>query len=301
VAGVEGVQVVAPLGFGAVQVTYTDGAQATEFLTSIDPPTLNEVLEPEMAQGALTDLTDGGILVDRQRAEDHDLGIGSEVLLTSSSGDALVFEVQGISNEPNLLGTFTVTRTEAAAIVPEIVDAQLYGLVTDGADLDTVLADIEKAVADTPGLQVLDREGFVGSITSQITSFVNFVYGMLLLSIIIALIGIANTLSLSINERTRELGLLRAVGMDRSQLRSTIRWEAALISVLGAAVGLGLGLLFSWAVLRTLEEQGLSRFTVPYASLVAIMLLAAGLGTLSSIRPARRAARLEILDAIAEG
>lgn len=299
ISEVDGVKVVAPLGFGPVQVTYPDGTPATDFLTSIDPPTLDEVLAPKMTQGRLTDLTAGGILVDRQRAADHDLGIGSEVVLTSGSGDSTVLEVQGISNDPNLLGLFTITREEAASVVPEVIDAQVYGLVTDGADLDQVLADVKEAVSDTPALQVLDRDGFVGSITAQITSFVNIIYGLLFLSILIALIGIANTLSLSINERTRELGLLRAVGMNRRQLRSTIRWEAALISLLGALVGLGLGLLFSWAMLKALEEQGLSTITVPIPSLVVIMLLAAVLGTLSSIRPARRAARLEILEAIA--
>jgi putative ABC transport system permease protein len=297
---VDGVELVAAVGFSAVEVTYPDGSEATEFLASIDPPAFSEVLQPKMAEGALTDLTDDGILLDRQRAESNGVGIGDEVLLTAASGDAVVLRIQAISDDLALLGSISITRGTAATLVPELVDGQIFGLVGDGADLDQVLADVEQAISETPAIKVLDREGFVGSIVSQITSFVNIIYGLLVLSIVIALIGIANTLSLSINERTRELGLLRAVGMDRGQLRSTIRWEAALISVLGAVVGLGLGLLFSWAMLKALQEQGLSRFTVPYPSLVVIMLLAAGLGTLSSIRPARRAARLEILDAIAE-
>ena len=125
------------------------------------------------------------------------------------------------------------------------------------------------------------------------------IYALLLLSIIIALIGIANTLSLSINERTRELGLLRAVGMNRNQLRSAIRWEAVLISVLGALVGIALGMLLSWALVTSLGGFGLNSFAVPVPSLIVIVVLAALLGTLASVRPARRAARLAILDAIA--
>jgi putative ABC transport system permease protein len=148
-------------------------------------------------------------------------------------------------------------------------------------------------------MEVLDRDGFVGDLSSQITSFVTVIYALLLLSIIIALIGIANTLSLSINERTRELGLLRAVGMNRNQLRSAIRWEAVLISVLGALVGIALGMLLSWALVTALAGFGLNEFAVPVPSLVVIVVLAAVLGTLASVRPARRAARLAILDAIA--
>ena len=297
---VAGVGAVAPQGFGSVQVTYPTGEKATEFLTSIDPQAVRGVLEPKMSEGAITDLTATGLVVDRQRAHDHHLKLGDRVQLGSGSGAHVVLRIDAISDEPNLLGTFTVARETAKAILPEFVDGQVYGTVNRGADLKTVLASVKQAVSSTPGLQVLDRQGFVGSITGQITSFVNIVYGLLILSIVIALIGIANTLSLSINERTRELGLLRAVGMDRRQMRSTIRWEAALISVLGAVVGLGLGILFSWALLKALQQQGLSRFVVPIPSLVVIMLLAAGLGTLSSFRPARRAARLQILDAIAE-
>ena len=296
---VAGVDIVAPLGFSPVQVTYANGEQATEFLTSIDPPTLDAVLDPKMQEGVLTDLGRDGIVVDRQRATDHDLSVGGEVQLTSGTGAQVVLRVVAISDEPNLLGTFTVTRETARTVVPSLVDAQVYGTLDRGADLDAVLASVKKAISGTPSLQVLDREGFVGSITAQITSFVNIIYGLLILSIIIALIGIANTLSLSINERTRELGLLRAVGMGRRQMRSTIRWEAALISALGAVVGLGLGVVFSLAMLKALEQQGLTRFTVPVPSLLVIMVLAAGLGTLSSFRPARRAARLQILDAIA--
>ena len=172
--------------------------------------------------------------------------------------------------------------------------------MADGADTAAVIADVEDAIGDTPSLEVLDRDGFIGDLASQITSFVTVIYALLVLSIIIALIGIANTLSLSINERTRELGLLRAVGMHRGQLRSTVRWEAVLISLLGTVVGLGLGLLLSWALITALESQGLTSVRGPRR-----------LARRDHHRwrrcwarwhrscPSRRAARLAILDAIA--
>jgi putative ABC transport system permease protein len=169
----------------------------------------------------------------------------------------------------------------------------------EGADLAEVQKAVDEAVSDTPAIEVLDKDGFVGSIVDQITAFVTVIYGLLVLSIIIALIGIANTLSLSINERTRELGLLRAVGMNRSQLRSTVRWEAVLISVLGAVVGIGLGILLSYALVTSLGDFGLNEFALPVTSMVVIVVLAAGIGVLASILPSRRAAKMPILGAIA--
>jgi putative ABC transport system permease protein len=208
--------------------------------------------------------------------------------------------VRALSDAQTLLGGIAITRATFLAEVPEKVDVQAIGLTEPGADIDQVMADIDEAISETPSMEVLDREGFIDSLTAQITSFVTVIYGLLILSIIIALIGIANTLSLSITERTKELGLLRAVGMDKRQMRSSIYREATLMSVLGALVGIGLGIFLSWALVTALSGFGLTQFALPGGSLATIVVLAALLGTLASIRPARRAARLPILDAIAE-
>lgn len=299
VQGVEGVDTVVGVGFGSGEFTYPDGETVTQTLTSVEPDGLSEVLEPRMADGSIADLDDAGIVVDVASAEEHGLTIGDDVVVTVPGGDSVTLEVQALSDDLTLLGVFTITRDTYASVVPELLDIQVFGTLASGADLDTVLPAVEEAIAETPSMKVLDRDGFIGDLSSQITSFVTVIYGLLLLSIVIALIGIANTLSLSINERTRELGLLRAVGMDRRQLRSAIRWEAVLISVLGALVGISLGLLLSWALVTSLAGFGLNSFAVPVTSLVVIVVLAAVLSTLASIRPARRAAKLQILDAIA--
>ena len=124
------------------------------------------------------------------------------------------------------------------------------------------------------------------------------VYALLGLTVFIALLGIANTLALSIFERTREIGLLRAVGMTRSQLRSSIRWESVIIAVQGTILGLGIGLCFGWAVVRALADQGLTVFRVPYGSLAIIVVLAAAAGMVAAIGPSRRAAKLDVLKAV---
>lgn len=298
-AAVDGVQVVVPIGFGRAEFTYPDGESVTEFLTSVEPARLSEALDAKMTTGEVADLRDDGIIVDTTLAKAHAVTIGDRMIVTLPGGASLDLEVQAISDDFAMLGTFTITRDTYATVVPELLDVQVVGTVTDGADLDAVIADIEKAVAATPSLEVLDRDAFIGDLAGQITSFVTVIYGLLIMSIIIALIGIANTLSLSINERSRELGLLRAVGMHRGQMRATVRWEALLIALLGTLVGLGLGLILSWALITALKSEGLTSFAIPGTSLIVITVLAALLGTMASILPARRAARLAILDAIA--
>jgi len=299
VADVEGVDVVSPVAFSPALFTYPDGTTATQFLSGIDPPTLAELADIAMEQGQITDLTDTGIVVDRQIAGDNGLAIGDLVAVTGPTGRVATFRIEAISDDTVFIGFWALNRVGIDQIVTELLDVQVLTTLDDGADLEATRARLEEAVSDTPGIEVLDRDQLVGDLADQITSFLNIVYGLLLLSIIIAMIGIANTLSLSIHERTRELGLLRAVGMTRSQLRSAIRWEAVLISVLGTVVGLGLGLLISAALVKGLEGFGLSRFDVPVTQLIVLVAVAALLGILASVRPARRAARLEVLDAIA--
>ena len=297
-AGVEGVDRVAGLGF--VRGELSDGEDDWgQFVSAVDPGQLPGVLDPRMTEGRISDLTDGGVVVDVGEADDHDLEIGDRLTVTLIGGRDLDLEVQAISDEENLLGYYTITRNDFREAVPEANDALLFGSVDDGADLDAVMADIEDAIAEIPSLEVLDRDGFIGDLASQITQFVTVIYVLLALSVIIGLIGIANTLSLSIHERTRELGLLRAVGMNRAQMRSSIRWESVLISVLGTLVGLALGLGLSRAMLEALRSAGLTSYTIPFGSLLWIVVLAVLLGLLASVRPSRRAARLGVLEAIA--
>lgn len=296
---VPGVDVVTSYGFERAQITYPGGKEVTQFLTSIDPGPMLEVFRPRMAQGKIADLDDTGVIIDKQLAEANSVKIGDRLKITITGGGTLDLVVQAVSDDQTLLGFFTITRTTFASVAPEVVDLQVIGTVKSGFDKAAVITDIETAVKGTPLIEVLDRKGFIGDLAAQITQFVTFIYGLLIMSIIIALIGIANTLSLSISERTRELGLLRAVGMHRGQMRAAVRWEAVLISVLGTMVGLALGLLMSRALIASLGSQGLTRFSVPVGSLVVIVITAALLGTAASILPARRAGRLAILDAIA--
>lgn len=299
IATLPGVESVSSVGFAQAQIAHPDGDISTTFLTTVDPDSLEQVLEPRMASGDIGALRPDGIVVDVGLAEDEGLATGDRVQVTGPSGEQVELDIQAVSDDPTLLGFWAVHNAIRDRILAERLDVQVIISVADGADVGDVEAAISEIVDDVPSLSVLDRDAFVGDLTSQITGFLTFINALLLLSVVIAMIGIANTLSLSIHERTRELGLLRAVGMSRSQLRSAVRWEAVIISVLGTVVGLAIGLVVSWALVTALEGSGLSRFSVPVPMLVFVVVAAAVLGVLTSIRPARRAARLDVLDAIA--
>lgn len=299
VRGVRGVRLVAGMGFGSASLTYPDGDTGTHFVSSIDEAGLGTVLRPRMTEGRAEDLDDHGIIADRVMAREHHLRLGDEIIYAVGGGRPITLELQGVSDDPNLVGYFTVTRATYAAVAPEVRDVQVGGLLEPGADVARVLPRIRQAIREIPNVWAYDRESFIGDLKNQISSFINVIYGLLVLSVLISVLGIANTLSLTIHERTRELGLLRAVGMDRSGVRSSVRMEALLISTFGMVVGLLVGAGVSMAVVRSLRELGLVTFSVPITSLVVIAVGAVVFGGLASIRPAQRAAHASILDAIA--
>ena len=298
VAEVEGVDAVAGFAANGARITYPDGDTADSFIGAVDPPVYDQVSNPRMEEGEFLDLVPGTVLVDRQVAEDNDLSIGSSVSLLFGSGERLELEVSGISDDLVVLAPWVVHSEDLDEVVDQRLDFQVFATVEEGGDVADVLPAVETAIDEFPQIEVLDRDGFIGDFAAQLTAFVTVIYALLALSIVIAMIGVANTLSLSIHERTRELGLLRAVGMARSQLRSAIRWEAVLIAVLGTAVGLALGMIVSYALVQALEGFGLTTFAVPVGTLVILVVLAAGFAVLASLRTASKAAKLDILRAI---
>jgi putative ABC transport system permease protein len=154
-------------------------------------------------------------------------------------------------------------------------------------------------LTDWPNGDLQDQAQFKETITSEINSLLNLIYGLLALAVIIALIGIANTLALSVHERTRELGLLRAVGMTRRQVRTLVRWESVMIAVLGTGLGLVLALAGSWAIVKALADEGITEVVVPGTRIAVIVACAVVAGVVAALGPARRAARLDILRAVA--
>jgi putative ABC transport system permease protein len=219
--------------------------------------------------------------------------------VTFTDGTTTDLRVGAIFGEDDLPGSYVLPRAAWAPHSTQDLDSTVYVALADGVPLAQGIAAVEQ-VADRYGRpEVLDRAGYVAQSTNRINIVLGLVYVMLALAVVIALLGIANTLSLSIFERTRELGVLRAIGATRARLRSMVRWEAVIIALFGTIGGLGVGLFLGWALTEVAVSTS-GAFTAPFGSL-AVVLVAGGLaGVLAAVRPARRAGRLDVLAAIAE-
>ncbi|TMK21871.1 MAG: ABC transporter permease [Actinobacteria bacterium] len=198
-----------------------------------------------------------------------------------------------------LLNDYAVSLGTYDANVAQQLDSTVFLKYATGVDQATARANLEALVArDYPSVEVNDQAQTKATYVKQVDQFFAIVYVLLILSVFISAFGIVNTLGLSIYERIRELGLLRAVGMSRRQVKRMIRVEAVIIAVLGALLGLVVGILFGWAMQRALSSVGIDRLAIPFAQLVFMLIVAALIGLLAAIWPARRAAKLNVLEAI---
>jgi len=299
ISKIDGVKTVTSIGVTQGQITLPNGDKPSVFLGGIDTSTFEDVFTVRMTEGKLSDLTDHTIVVDSTLARDSDLAIGDKVKVISAIGKELELKVVALSNDPAMSGQWLVSRPTIDALSAEPTDLRLGVLAEPGTNIESLRKPIKDILKDYPTMKVQDREQFTSGIVKSITTLLNVVYALLAVSIIIALIGITNTLSLSIHERTRELGLLRAVGMTRAQLRSSVRWEATIVALMGTVIGTVAGIGLSYTMVRVLKSQGITEFAIPTTGMVSVVIFGAALGVIASIRPARKAAKLNVLDAIA--
>ena len=193
---------------------------------------------------------------------------------------------------------FVISLAEQNAFAgPQLVASGLVTLAA-GADKAGVQEAISAALADHPDAKVLDQKGFEKEASGFIGNLLTFVTVMLLLAVLIALLGIVNTLALSVFERTRELGLLRAVGMTRAQVRAMVRWESVVISLIGALSGAALGIGIGLALSQALKDEGIKAISIPGPQIALYVALAAVAGVLAALGPARSAAKVDVLKAV---
>ncbi|MGD9703074.1 MAG: ABC transporter permease [Acidimicrobiia bacterium] len=273
-----------------------DGAAQT--LSSWNAGTIEAIFDIDPQQGDLTTLGADGIALEDSYAEDHGWTIGSQIPVTFAQGRTTL-TVEAIFGDADWTGATVVDHALLDSFGMDALDLNIYVQVADGVDASAAAAVVDGAARTLPSVEVMDHAEFKASRSGEIDMLLNLIYALLGLAIVIALIGITNTLALSIFERTRELGLLRAIGMTRGQLRSTVRWESMIIALFGTALGLGIGLFFGWSIVSALSDQGFTEFVVPTTSLAVVTTIAAIAGVAAAALPARRAARLDVLGAIA--
>jgi putative ABC transport system permease protein len=252
-----------------------------------------------MVEGAVDDLTENGILVDDSEATKRGIVVGDQLPFRFLDGVARRLVVQGIYTEDDLAGTFVVSQALHEQTGVDQFDFAVYVAKARGVTDAAAGAAVTAVAGRYPNAEVKSRTEFIDSEAAQIDPLVNLMYGLLGLAVLISLINIANSMALSIHERTRELGLLRAVGMTRRQTRRSVRWETVIIALLGTALGIIIGVFFGWSISVTIRNGGLGAFTLPVTPLIVIALIAVIGAVIAVIRPASRAARLDVLRAIA--
>jgi putative ABC transport system permease protein len=258
----------------------------------VDPAAISAYASLGVTSGSVAALSSGGILVTRAEASAAGWHLGSVVPVQFGSYGSYQLPVAGIFTSPGPLSGYLVslgTFTADSGVRVDSVDLVQAPAVAQGT--------LQAALAGYPGAQLLDQAGYIHSQTALLNSLLNLVTALLILAIVIALLGVVNALALSIVERVREIGLLRAIGMQRGQVRLMIAAESAIIAGIGAVLGIGLGIGLGAALASALTHGG--AVTVPVSHLIVYILGTGAAGLLASAAPARRAARLHVLTAIA--
>lgn len=293
-AGKPGVELATGLRVGEAQI-----AGSRSQVLAGDPAALPGVLALQRVEGNLRALRDGAMLVSEQTAKDKGYRVGQQVPVVYPQTGRAALTVVGTYKRNQIAGDHLISLGEYTRHYNNGLDMFVLVKRAPGADPAITRAAVEAAVAAYPNVDVRDQAQFIKQQEDQVNRLLGIVYVLLALTVSIAFFGIINTLALSVIERTREIGLLRAVGMSRRQLRRMIRLESVVISVFGALLGLAIGSVFGWALVSALSDQGLTSFAYPGVTVVVIVLVAAVLGILAAIFPARRAAKMDVLRAIA--
>jgi putative ABC transport system permease protein len=269
---------------------------------SAPTPDIEKSVDVEWKQGGPSDLRrltgDQAILSD-SFASEHDLEVGDHFRLLSQTRRRPSFEVVAeFSSKLGVFGSVLITQAALAKEFSQTQDTTDFVKTAPGAKPATVQALLTKLVeAGFPTAEVLNQQELKESREDQVNSLLGLVFALLLLAIVISLFGIANTLALSIHERTRELGMLRAIGMSRRQVRTMIRYEAVITALIGAILGMILGVIFAFLIAQPLKDEGFT-ISYPIGSLILLLVAAALLGVLAAIQPARRASRLDVLESL---
>jgi putative ABC transport system permease protein len=289
-----GVAQVDGLRFDAVRV---NGDRTDAIATS--PAAVGQTISLVQKQGSVTGLSAASVLVSDKVVTDKGWHVGDKLTFAFRDGSSSQFTIAGTYKENELVGDYVLDQSAAS----HFDEGKLYAValvkVGPGADRGQVRQALDTAIKPYPNVELQDRSEFVAEAAGQIDTAVRILSALLALSVIIAVLGIINTLALSVLERTRELGLLRAVGMSRRQVKRMVRVESVVIAIFGGLLGLVVGGVFGVALQRALVNEGVTELSFPIGQLLVYLLLAALAGVLAAWLPARRASRLNVLGAIA--
>lgn len=286
------VETVAEVRTGQVRVK---GSRKT--VSGVDPAVMKVAYDPEFVSGGWSQLTPGGVALLKATAQDLGVGVGDVVPVEFADVGVMHLRVDAIYKGAEV-GDMIITMADFDRDVRQRSDILMFVNGQSGADAHRLQQQVESALADYPTLSVRNQAQYKQYIEDQVNAFLGLVYALLALAIVIAVFGIVNTLALSIFERTREIGLLRAVGMSARQARRMVRWESVIVALIGGLLGVVLGLIFG--VVASSATPDMSAISIPVVRIVIFFVLAGLAGVLAAVWPARRAARLNVLRAISQ-
>jgi putative ABC transport system permease protein len=294
------VDATAPQYVDQVEVNGHKTNAVTDQLNGIEPLALRDVYDVRWLHGTDTDLQrlhGTNALIEEQFAKAHGIAVGERFRVTAPSGHTATLTAIGEYRDPMLLQGIFVDANEFHALSSLRDPFAYFVAALPGTDAATAQHDVKAALTSFPVAKVRTRAQYRDWIGGQLDQIVYLLYALLAMSLVISLFGIANSLFLAIHERTRELGMLRAIGATAAQVRRLIRLESVITSLIGGLLGTAVGILFGWLTTFAVKDLGVG-FTVPVPQLVVFLALAIVVGLVGAIVPARRAARLDILDAI---
>ena len=287
-------QVEKATGFGFLTVKVDGRGQ---YVTTINPKTIEGLWDIGLVNATYSDLSTSDIFVSEKTAKKKNIALGSVLQTTFGDGSTRPLKVAGffVNDE---IGNYIANSAlvDGSAII--MFDIGVYIKTKDNVDKAEAFTALENAVKKYGQGELLTKQEYINKQSGQVNQLLGLIYGLLMLSVIISIVGIIITLLLSVFERQRELALLRAVGMTRSQVRTTVRWESVITSLLGAVLGIILGIGLGWVIVFALKDQGLTSFKLPIGPTIVIMVMSFIVGLFAAIYPAWRATRVNILDAL---
>ena len=271
----------------------------TKQIGAVRGSAFGQLVDIDLTSGSVESLDEGKILLHRDPARDYAVSVGDTLTILWLNGTEQRIEVGGIYDDATIAGNWLVGLSTLQAVsTAEPTDFFIGAKIADGVSIEDARAAVEKVALDFPSAEVQDQAEFQQAQEDQLNQLLIIIYGLLIISIAIAVLGIANTMALSVFERTREFGLLRAVGMSKRDLKRSIRWEAVIVAVFGASLGIIVGIPLGLAVTTALPSTFITTTVVPVNTIITILIASIIVGVVAAIGPARRAAKLNVLDAI---
>ncbi|MGW7353039.1 ABC transporter permease [Streptomyces sp. NPDC054784] len=271
-----------------------------ETLTGVKGSTISELTSLEFTEGSWKGVSEGNkAIVDTDMADKHGWKVGSKVDVAYEDGKRGALTVTGVYEGNQLIKGIQMDTKTLDPHMSKVADVQIMVKTTDGAS-DAMKQTLEKGLGNNPVVTVQDKQDISDGIAQVISILLNILYGLLAMAVIVAILGVVNTLAMSVFERSQEIGMLRAIGLDRPGVKRMVRLESLVISLFGGVLGIGLGVFFGWSAGELIAGAGLDTYelVLPWGRLALFLALAALVGVLAALWPARRAAKMDMLAAI---